>query len=234
MWIRVLYAWLGFLYPPHCVLCKTALSQNPGLCSGCAEMVGCATPEKSVGLTLNGVDIFVLKEFNDPIRELVHMLKYQGKTLPGRLLGRALGQSLAKSLDAQADWVVVPVPLHSARKRERGYNQSAVIARALGGELGLETREKVIKRVRHTPSQTKLDRQARAQNVDTAFRVRQGQFVKGRRIVLVDDVVTTGATVCACAKVLMLEGAKQVVVAAVARPKWGEDDLQCLASEGDN
>jgi ComF family protein len=201
------------------------LPVRPGLCCACAASAGCAGPNQGTHLTIQGIQVFVLNEFNDQIRQLVHMLKYQGKPLPGRLLGRSRGQCVSGHLNRHGRWVVVPVPLHSARKRERGFNQSAIIGRAVSVELGLECCEKVIKRVRNTRSQTQLDRQKRAQNVDSAFTVRQKQFVNERSVLLVDDVVTTGATLCACAGALRLAGAHHVVAAALARPRLGEDDL---------
>ncbi|MBT3604622.1 MAG: ComF family protein [Candidatus Latescibacteria bacterium] len=223
MWARILNAWLTFLYPPHCLLCKKALRQQPGLCHLCAEVAGCTTHERGVELRLEGVAVYVLKEFNDEIRQLIHLLKYRGKVLPGRLLGRALGHCLSRRLEINKDWIVLPIPLHTARTRERGYNQSTIIARALAKELGLNVLEKTLKRDRYTPSQTRLNRENRYQNVAGAFRVKDAKDIVGRQIVLVDDVVTTGATSRACWEALCMAGAQRVVVAAVARPDFGDD-----------
>ena len=221
--IRIFYSLLRFLYPPNCLLCHKSLDNVPGICSVCAEMVGYAEQHQIRLTKINGADVYFLQSFNDCVRQLIHMLKYQGKTLPGRLLGEALGGCLCETLSERDDWLVIPVPLHSARKRERGYNQSAIIARAIGKISGFQVCEEGLKRLRHTPSQTRLDRQARYLNMDAAFGVRNAKIIDGRLVILVDDVVTTGATVCACVKALVNAGAKRVVVAAVARPKLGED-----------
>ena len=176
-------------------------------------------------MRIENTQIFVLNEFNDSVRQLVHMLKYRGKTLPGRLWGRALGRGLFCHLADADNWIVVPVALHRARQRERGYNQSAVIAHALAKEMGTALCDRLLKRVRHTPSQTALDRQARQENVAAAFQVCTPEKIKGRSVVLVDDVITTGATCLACVEALMEAGAKRVVVAAVARPEYGDDAI---------
>ncbi len=114
------------------------------------------------------------------------------------------------------DRFLIPVPLHSSRERERGYNQSALIARTLVRAGFGRLAEKDLKRTRATPSQTALDREARRENVVGAFVSRP--TVNGARIWLVDDVVTTGATVNACADALMAAGAASVDVVALASP----------------
>jgi competence protein ComFC len=220
--IWIWHGLLRFLYPPRCILCQKSLSNQPGLCNTCAEMVGLNEGKQIDVSQIDGIDVYFLQAFNDPLRKLIHMLKYQGKTLPGRLLGQALGNGLVGEL-GMADWLVVPVPLYSARKRERGYNQSAIIARAMGQVTGFQVCETGLKRVRHTPSQTRLDRKARYLNMDSAFAVRDASVICGRLVILIDDVVTTGATISACVKVLIEAGVKQVVVATVARPELGED-----------
>jgi len=118
------------------------------------------------------------------------------------------------------DWLVVPVPLHSSKLRQRGFNQAELIARAalLNDEwrhLQLET--KALVRYRETVSQAGLTRHQRRQNIRGAFRVRKPALVKDRNILLVDDVFTTGATVSECARVLLRAGAHSVQVATVAR-----------------
>lgn len=222
---RLIYAGLGFLYPPHCVLCQVALPNRPGLCLTCAKMAGCASPEGVTSVVIDEVQIFVLKEFNDSVRQLIHLLKYRGKTLPGRLLGCALGRALSHHITDTHDWVVVPVALHRARQRERGYNQSAVIAKALAKEMGIEVYDKALKRIRYTPSQTHLDRQARYENVASVFKVCHPQKIVGRSVILVDDVITTGATGLACVRALIKAGAECVVIGAVSRPQLGDDDV---------
>jgi ComF family protein len=112
---------------------------------------------------------------------------------------------------------VVPVPLHWLRRWRRGYNQSSSLALGLSSRLGLPLQNWWLKRIRNTPSQKALSRTARQENVRGAFQVRSSAACKGRSILLVDDVVTTGATVHEAARVLRAAGAGRVVVAALAR-----------------
>ena len=215
-------ALLAFLFPPHCPLCAKPL-EKPGICAICSDKTGCRIPGPAVKFSLDGIEVFVLESFNDQVRQLIHLLKYQRKTMPARLLGEALGLSLMETAQWQGEWTVVPVPLHPARQRERGYNQSAVIARALSNKMGFRTNPNMLKRLRQTKTQTELNREERLQNVAGAFCLGRGTSVLGIQVLLVDDVITTGATACSCARILLEEGANRVVIAAVSRPELGDD-----------
>jgi ComF family protein len=166
--------------------------------------------------------VFILYEFNDSVRSLIHALKYRNKTLPGQILGEMLGNRISAASFVPS--IIVPVPLHSARRRERGYNQSEVIARAVGHVLGCQVHKSVLARVRATPSQTQLGAGERQSNVCGAFRVCKPEAIQGKKVLLVDDVITTGATVDACAQAMMDAGAKEVVACAVAHPQMDEAD----------
>jgi ComF family protein len=113
--------------------------------------------------------------------------------------------------------VVVPVPLHPRRLAERGYNQAALLAAEVAVELAAPLAAGAIARVRNTPQQAQLDREARLHNVAQAFEVRAPRVVQGRRVVLVDDIATTGATLGACRSALLSAGASSVTALVVAR-----------------
>jgi ComF family protein len=152
-----------------------------------------------------------------PVREAIHRYKYQRAVwfegfLAG-LLNRAAGPELRRG-----GWdVIVPVPLHPFKQREREFNQAERLARRLGVATGIPVRLDVLSRERHTETQTRLTRVERERNMTGAFAVRGAVEVRGERVVLVDDVLTTGATTNACAEVLMERGAGSVCVWTVAR-----------------
>lgn len=149
-------------------------------------------------------------EYDGSLREIVHALKYAGHRSLARPLAHLMARSGASVL-AGAD-AAVPVPLHRSKKRQRGFNQAAEIARHLPVEV-----IHVLKRIRATASQTELPADARHANVHNAFAMRRGVSIKGSVIVLIDDVSTTGATVEACARVLLAAGAREVRALTAAR-----------------
>ncbi|MDE3257335.1 MAG: double zinc ribbon domain-containing protein [Gemmatimonadota bacterium] len=228
----------AFVYPPHCLLCRTPLDETDGLCPVCWETLGvikeprcrrCGCPGHSKPCRNCADKDFVfsrmcaLTPFSRSVQRMVHMLKYQGQTVVGQTLGRALGRMLDGESVAAARPLVVPVPLHGSRLRERGYNQSVLIARALARVLDLSVEDRVLKRVRATETQTNLDSAERGANVEGAFLGRRTDLVRGHPVLLVDDVVTTGATANACAAALLDAGASEVNVAAVACPYLDEE-----------
>jgi ComF family protein len=151
--------------------------------------------------------------YEGTLRELVHLFKY-GRMKP---LAKTLAAHLAGALprDKRFD-VVVPMPLHWRREWQRGFNQSALLARATARRCGIPMLN-AVRRTRATATQAGLSNARRRENVAGAFRVRKTALVEGRRILLIDDVMTTGATASACALALKRAGAKSVTLLALAR-----------------
>jgi ComF family protein len=151
------------------------------------------------------------------VREVMHDFKY-GKQLHLRHpLGRWLCETLADSrIVGRPIDCIVPVPLHPARERERGFNQAEVLAHALSRRSGLPVRA-LLQRIRYTTTQTQFDRHQRMENLAGAFRLRRGVNVQDCRVLLVDDVLTTGSTLSECAAVLKKAGALTVHAATAAR-----------------
>ena len=160
-------------------------------------------------------------EYQDALRGLIHLLKYQAVRPAARPLGLALASALRPLLaDYPGDLLLVPVPLHHARRRSRGYNQAELIARAALRALRdprLVLNPKALVRTRFTESQTGFTREERRRNLRGAFAVSNPARVRGRLVVLVDDVLTTGATADECSRILLRAGARQVLVATAAR-----------------
>jgi len=161
--------------------------------------------------------VLVLGAFDGPMQTAIHALKF------GRhqRLGRELGQRLADSVDFAGDMrsldLLVPVPLHAARQRERGYNQSLCIAEGMATALGIPVRTDLVRRRKATQQQARLEAEDRIENLRDAFEV-IGDVPTSSRVAVVDDVVTTGATLNACAQVLQHEGSEGVWGAALASP----------------
>ncbi len=225
-----------FVFPPFCSLCRKSLAEGERIvCEACWGMMGrvsgprcprCGAPSlqgrqdcpNCAGKVFRFSGAVVLAPFDEGAQALVHLVKYREKTSLGLRMGRALGEVAREDARLAGVDVILPVPLHPSRLRERGYNQSALIARGAGGAMGKPVEERVLVRRRPTRTQTELSAEARAENVADAFAVRHPGRVAGRRLLIVDDVLTTGATIDACAGALLAAGASGVFAAAVASP----------------
>lgn len=151
------------------------------------------------------------------VRKVMHDFKYGGQLHLRHLLGQWLCETLADPrLSGRRFDCLVPVPLHPARQRERGFNQAEVLARLLGRQSGLPVRP-LLQRIRYTTTQTQFDRNERMENLAGAFRLRRGRNVQEWRVLLIDDVLTTGSTLSECAAVLKKSGALSVHAATAAR-----------------
>jgi ComF family protein len=156
------------------------------------------------------------------LRELIHLLKYQQIRPAANVLGRMLADA-AQSLNLAGEVTVIPVPLHASKLKARGFNQSDLIARAAlpllqkQGGATFQLEAVAMKRRRETPSQVGMSREQRAENLRGAFAVTVPAMAREKQVLLVDDVLTTGATVQECTRVLKRAGARRVWVATVAR-----------------
>ena len=217
---------LDLLFPPRCAICRRAdvdwfcvacRSQIdkilPPLCDRCGRPLhtrACPYCEK-LPLQIDGIRAMAFFEGN--LRHAIHTFKYNNRPDLARVLGKMLSDYLcAHPLPADA---VTAIPLHPTRERARGYNQALLLAQALGAQHHLPVWENALTRVRPTRSQVELDAAERHANVQDAFTA--GDQVAGARLLLIDDVCTTGATMDACGIALKQRGAKSVWGLALAR-----------------
>jgi ComF family protein len=202
------WAKLSFIAPPFCERLGIPFVYDPG--PGILSMEAIADPPAYARAR-------AAVRYDDVARKLVHGLKYQDRSDLAPPLGRWMARAGAEILNS-AD-VIVPVPLHWRRGWSRRYNQSGALAKVIGGTCGVPVAGTVLKRIRPTPQQIGLSRSERAKNVQGAFQVptERRAEVDGRRTVLVDDVLTTGATVDACARALLRAKAASVDVLVFAR-----------------
>lgn len=149
--------------------------------------------------------------------DIIHRYKYHQALWFEPFLGDLLERAAGPALAGQQWDVLVPVPLHPIKKRERQFNQAERLARCLGRKLGLPVNVQAVRRAQFTETQTRLGRSQRAANVGRAFAPQAGCDLRGQNVILVDDVMTTGATTSACAKALRQAGAADVCVWTVAR-----------------
>ena len=221
-------ALLHVIYPPRCVGCGARLAEHPTpVCHRCLHRLERVAVDHLAGLlaqlpeaqaALDGAFALWLFDAGGTVQRLQHLLKYGNRPAQGIALGRLLGAAYRDTAAPQPT-LVLPVPLHRARLYERGYNQSALLALGIGQTLGVPVSETILVRHRATPSQTNLSRPRRWKNVAGAFAVTQPEAVTGHSTLLIDDVLTTGATLAAAATVLKQAGATSVhaVTLALAR-----------------
>jgi ComF family protein len=151
--------------------------------------------------------------YENELRELIQLLKYGRIQTLAQPLGRLLAQALPRDQSFDA---IVPMPLHWRKRWQRGFNQADLLARELGRRTNIPVRN-VLRRVRFTSTQAGLTNAKRRLNVSGAFRARKNNSLSGQRVLLIDDVMTTGATAASCARALKITGARQVTLLTLAR-----------------
>ncbi len=238
-WKRWLDGVLGFFYPPVCQLCRVEPARADRGYVGwrCGRGVRWIEAPycRRCGLPYDGAitqpfecsncrEIQLHFEYaraatvaQGPVLEAIHRYKYHRALWFEGFLAGLLNRAACPYLRKSAWDMIVPVPLHPLKQREREFNQAERLAKALGRAVRLPVRLDILYRARHTGTQTRLSRVQRERNMSGAFAVRAGVELRGQRVALVDDVLTTGATTNACAEVLMKRGAGSVCVWTVAR-----------------
>lgn len=216
------------VFPFNCYSCSQALDETEAhICANCLERFPVTkyweqkdnTVEKlfwgKVQIKQAASFMFFIKD--GMAQSLMHHLKYNGKTKVGEVLGQAFGQKLAGTSFAKTD-LIVPIPLHATRQKKRGYNQCDSIAAGMSLSLQTPYDATAVERIRANESQTKKGRYERHINVQELFKVVHPERVEGKHVLLIDDVVTTGSTLEACADALMQVPNTTVSIATIACP----------------
>jgi len=232
---RALSPLVDFVFPPRCPLCGTAVGGQTGLCASCwGELAIPGEPACGLcsrpfdGETAHGAicgpclaepprhgGIAAATLYNEQSRKLVLSLKHGGRIALAPLMARLMAAKLPM-LDAE--WMLVPVPLHRWRLWRRGYNQAALLARELGRQSGASVHVDALVRRKRTVPLGGLGRKARRRELSGAIAVGpRVERLRGRKVVLVDDVLTSGATSAACVSAMLRAGADTVIVACFAR-----------------
>lgn len=236
---RLAAAALDVVYPPSCLSCRAAIASHGALCPRCWSAIrfiekpycdrlgtpfaydlgipGLLSPEAMAQPPVYGRARAVARFEDGPVRQLVHRLKYQDRMELADAMGAWMARA-GQELLAEAD-CLIPVPLHRRRLLWRQFNQAQALAVAVGRRSGKTVETFLLKRVKPTPPQIGLSRAQRADNVQGAFQVSEAAkpMLAGRAVLLIDDVLTTGATINAAARALLRGGAARVDVLVFAR-----------------
>lgn len=242
---RAFKAVLDVVFPPCCLACERFLpwAAQGAFCSPCGERIQLARPpfcrlcgrpyqHEWQGDHLCGACLLQPPSFSvarswacyprdpdvsHPLRQVVHRFKYGRQASLGQPLGRLAAQACRPWFQSSGIELIIPVPLHPRRLRWRGFNQSVLLGRTIGREWGIRLDPFVLIRKTETPPQSTLSLKERGPNVRGAFGIAPRHTVEGMRLLLVDDIYTSGATVNECARVLRRSGAREVQVLTLGR-----------------
>ncbi len=233
MWLRqnILKPILDFIFPPVCFLCQKFIDDGDAkICTECWNsftIVNEVHPDyiilmnrfKSGGVVDNFISPFLFEK-EGKFQEAIHLLKYNGIKSVGLKLGSAIGDAITRTNFDRID-IIAPIPLHKLKLRERGYNQTDFICKGISLRNETIAMFDLIIRAKYTQSQTTLTFQQRKENVSDAFILnnRYKDVIKDKVVLLVDDVITTGATIEAAGRVLKSVGAKKVFAASAGIAK---------------
>ena len=195
------------------------------LCSDCEEAIAdCSYRYNPPRRTVENVDgVSVLLPYDTHCRALIHSLKYHGMPSIGLFIGNLMGKKAVRHGSHPQNTLIVPVPLHPFKLKERGYNQSERLACGFASFTGHAIAETILERTRNTATQTALDGEQRVQNVQGAFRYSGKESLKGCPVIIIDDVMTTGSTISECTRALREGGAGTVTVCVAATPEPGTE-----------
>jgi len=239
----VLSSLLDWIYPPSCLLCEELLPPGgrEAVCPVCEELLvpirqacaQCGLPSEmplclrcSQRASLETYrQNFALYTYESAVREMILRFKYRGSAGYGAELGRRMARGLNPRAFEGVD-LLVPVPVHPRRERQRGYNQAALLARGMAEALRIPSAPRLLARTRYTAPLSGMGQEKRLESTKSVFAVRPAyrRTVAGKTVLLVDDIYTTGATLASCASALLSAGARLVKSATLAvTPPHGED-----------
>ncbi|VAX35904.1 Competence protein F homolog, phosphoribosyltransferase domain; protein YhgH required for utilization of DNA as sole source of carbon and energy [hydrothermal vent metagenome] len=227
------------IYPPHCLSCSIPLKHHtpqkklcqpchdsiefnhPPFCPKCSRYLGPLSERvRCKPCSANNPDFnfaWGACIYNKHLRNLLHIFKYQQKTSLRHVFAQSMINFIQRhNFDIAQFDIIIPIPLSWARKRERGYNQAGLLANPISKTFNIPISHKILKRNRYTESQTHLSQKERWTNITDAFTIKNSSDVKGKNILLIDDLLTTGATTSEAARTLKHSGAQTVGLLTLA------------------
>ena len=209
---------IAFALPAFCISCESKLAAGRKIiCSDCFNQLP-LLPQEYIEVLYKEIEhpyfdnLFIRYQFAELFQKLIHLFKYQRALTLAKYFAAAIEPIIKK----ENYNYITGIPLNPIKEKERGYNQSALIAEAIGQQMHNKVDNALIKRIKNTPSQTKLNREQRIENMQDAFECTLN--LEGQHIVIVDDIITTGSTLNACAEILKNQGAAKVTAVALATP----------------
>lgn len=227
---HVMDDFLAMLFPNTCLSCRGNVHRNEGLiCTFCRQHLPITNyhlhhdnplAQRFWGrVPLKHAFAYLKYIKHGLVQRLIHALKYQGMEELGEVLGTWYGHLLKEAGFQHEFDLILPVPLHQSRQKQRGYNQSDGFAKGLAASLETDWNPNVLKRIKASKTQTNQSRYKRWLNVKDLFVVEQPEQIKGKHILLVDDVITTGATTEACVQALLTTACTSISVGAIGSAK---------------
>ncbi len=225
--IKFLYnSFLDFLYPPFCYTCDERLNEKEELvCERCWSSFrfyegGIRIEKKDLmlGAKRNFSDCYAMYYFDDKTLKLIHFFKYYRKSSLSSRIGKDLGEIIKNNNFEKTFDMIISVPLHKTKERERGFNQSCLISEYASSISGLPLSDNIVIRKKNNKSQSQLTYKERIENVRDIFEVKYPEKINGKRIILIDDVITTGLTVNSCCGELKKHRAGEIFCLCVIHP----------------
>lgn len=218
---------LRLVFPRNCYSCGKALvGDEHDICCNCllhlpttqySHIDGNTTEQRFMGrFEFEAATSLLYYRKNGSTQRLLHNIKYYGKSELARVMGRQLGQALATSGRFDDVDLLIPIPLHPWKKFKRGYNQSELLCKGIAETFPRPICKTAVKRIANTHSQTHKNRLERMDNMENAFQVTHPDRIKGKHLLVVDDVITTGATVTECCTALLHTGGVHISIASLA------------------
>ncbi len=224
---QILEDFVSLFFPSHCLACADSLVKGEqAICTRCMLEMPQTNYHKELDNPLqkrlsyripvkHAMALFKFSK-NGRVQHLLHELKYRNHPEIGEVLGRVYGSKIKATNQYQDIDMIIPVPLHPARKRKRGYNQSAKFASGLAEMLDIPYSDDLMVRKMITGTQTLKTKLSRWESMRGVFIVKESAVLKSKKILLVDDVITTGSTLEACAETLLAAGSKELSIACIA------------------
>ena len=214
-------SFINLIYPNECLICKSPLGpfSNAGLCAVCKSKMALAESACIRGARdgFSYRKYWAAGQYAGMLKECIHLLKFRAQQSLLPPLTELLLNCANRHIKTGEFDLIAPVPMHKTKLRERGLNQAAALATAFSGRTGIALCADNLIKIRHTPPQSRLRRTERGSNLKDAFRVRDPSAFKDKKVLLIDDVFTTGYTLNECAKILLKSGASGVACLVLAR-----------------